>query len=104
MMNNTMSIAIVRTLCEMGLVIEKIDESTDVPIFYISVPEFSYHKTDNGIDVANKYLTKKYKETLTMLGVKCIVKSKIREGETWTKEMANNAIIDFDKVYRYGKF
>ena len=97
-----MSIAIIRTLYEVGVIIEDIDESNNIPTFYISVPEFSVRKTIDNEDIANNYLAKKFKETVVnMTTGNCIVKSKIRKGETWTESMASDAISNFDKSYRY---
>ena len=96
-----MNMVIVRSLHEHGVIIDKIDETKDIPIFYISVPEFSYRKNVDGNDVANKYLASKFKETITMKGGKCEVKMKVRKNEYWTESMANTAISEFDKMYRY---
>lgn len=103
MSHNAMSVAIVRTLCEVGVIIEGIDESKDIPVYYITVPEFSVRKTINNEDIANQYLAKKFKETITMAVGNCVVKSEIRKGETWTEDMANQAVYEFDKQYRFTK-
>lgn len=98
--NRLINKILIRTLHEHGIIIDNIDESTSVPIFYISVPEYSDIKNVDGGDVANKYLAKKFKETLSMRSEKnVIVKMKIRKGEIWTKEKAKNANIVFDNMY-----
>ena len=101
MIYSTMTVAIIRTLHELGVIIENIDNSKLYPVFYRSVPEFSVKKSVDNEDIANKYLARKFKETMIGTGGECEVKVKIRKGETWTEEMGIDAVIKFDQAYRY---
>lgn len=79
-------------LAGFGVELENMIETVDELTIYISVPEHSYHKNDKNEEMAGMVLAKRFKKTLTKLGVKRLtVKSRIRKGEMWTKEMANDA-------------
>ena len=69
----------------MGVVIDNIKETCEDLTIYISVPKSSYHRNVNDIEMSGAFLAKRFKETLTEMGVKRLtVKYKIRD-EAWTE-------------------
>lgn len=86
------------TWASFGLRIERVNESQDSLEIYISVPETSYQLNVRGNQMAGNVLAKSFKEEMVEMGVKrLIVKSRIRSGEHWTKEMADKAELDMRK-------
>lgn len=73
-----------------GLRIEDSTETYDMFKVYISVPESSFQYNKDGVCMCGEFLAKKFKDYLALLGVKNQkVMFKIRKGEHWTQEMAN---------------
>ena len=98
--NKMLKKVIIKTLHEYGLLIDKIITDKSTPVFYISVPEYSCEKTTDGIDIANRYLAEKFKETIcNIFNADSIVKMKIRKNEFWTKEMKEKVSKEFDNLY-----
>lgn len=90
--------AIAITWAGFGLRIEKTTETQDMLEVYISVPESSFHRNVNGDEVAGATLAKRFKSSLIEMGVKRLtVKSRIRCGEAWTKELADEAELNMRK-------
>lgn len=84
---------------ELGLVIENIMEEPDQLTIYVSVPESGFRKNVNDEMMAGKFLAKRFKETLTDLGVKRLtVKSRIRSGDVWTEQKARAAELSMKKT------
>lgn len=74
-----------------GVIFDKINESTDSLILYISVPFSSYYRDVNNTEMAGEFLAKRFKATMTDMGIKRLtVKYKIRN-EHWTKERSDAA-------------
>lgn len=81
-----------------GLRIEKTTETQDMLEVYISVPESSFHRNVDGDEMSGVTLAKRFKTTLTEMGVKRLtVKSRIRCGEVWTRELADEAELNMRK-------
>ncbi|MGN0245746.1 MAG: hypothetical protein ACI4DK_07255 [Lachnospiraceae bacterium] len=81
------------TWCGLGIIIDKIDETFDDLIIYISVPK----NTTIASDLYGDKLAKRLKETLTEMGVKRLtVKYKIRD-EVWNTEKRAAAEIEARK-------
>lgn len=79
---------------EFGLAIEKEKESIDGLEVYISVPEDSYKKNAHGEKMCGMCLAKRFKQVLVEQGVKRLtVRARVRTGEEWTPEMAEQANI-----------
>lgn len=79
---------------EFGLAIEKEKESIDGLEVYISVPEDSYKVNAHGEKMCGMFLAKRFKQVLVEMGVKRLtVRSRIRIGEQWTTEKAEQANI-----------
>lgn len=79
---------------EFGLVIEREKESIEGLDVYISVPEDSYKIDAHGEKMCGMFLAKRFKQVLVEMGVKRLtVRARIRIGEKWTPEMAEQANI-----------
>ena len=79
---------------EFGLVIEREKESIDGLEVYISVPEDSYKINARGEKMCGMCLAKRFKQVLVEQGVKRLtVRARVRVGEEWTPEMAEQANI-----------
>ena len=82
-----------------GLKIERHNETQERLEIFISVPEHSFKLNVNQEEMAGMTLAKRFKETLTEMGVKrLVVKSRTRIGEVWTKEMAEDAELSMRKM------
>lgn len=82
----------------MGITFDKQDETQESLTLYISVPEHSYSKDVNGIEMSGENLARRYKRVLVELGVKRLtVRFKIRKGEFWTKEDKERAELEIKK-------
>lgn len=81
-----------------GIRIERQNETFDALEIYISVPEHSFHLNAYQEEMAGKLLAKRFKEVIQDMGIKrLIVRFRIRQGEYWTKEMADTAELDMRK-------
>lgn len=90
--------AIAITWAKFGLKIEKTIENQDMLEIYISVPERSFHQNASGEEMSGMTLAKRFKTTLVEMGVKRLtVKSRIRIGEVWTKELSDEAELNMRK-------
>ena len=79
---------------EFGLVIEREKESIQGLEVYISVPEDSYKINARGEKMCGMCLAKRFKQVLVEQGVKRLtVRARVRAGEEWTPEMAEQAKI-----------
>lgn len=79
---------------EFGLVIEREKESIEGLDIYISVPEDSYKVNAHGEKMCGMFLAKRFKQVLVEQGVKRLtVRARVRAGEEWTPEMAEQANI-----------
>ena len=79
---------------EFGLVIEREKESIEGLEVYISVPEDSYKINARGEKMCGMCLAKRFKQVLVEQGVKRLtVRARVRAGEEWTPEMAEQANI-----------
>lgn len=84
---------------ELGVVVEKYNETSGNPELYISVPEHSYHTDATNNEMAGMYLAKAIKRTFVEMGAKdVILKAKIRKGEHWTKEMGKVAYTEMENA------
>lgn len=89
-----LGVAMYLGLSEFGLVIEKERESIDSLEVYISVPEDTYQTNNKGEKMCGMLLAKRFKQILVEEGVKRLtVKARVRTGEEWTHEMAEQAYI-----------
>ena len=79
---------------ELGLIIEKEKENIDGLEVYISVPEDTYKTDAHGEKMCGMFLAKKFKQVLVEEGVKRLtVRVRVRTGEEWTSDMAEQANI-----------
>lgn len=79
---------------ELGLIIEKEKESVDGLEVYVSVPEDTYKTDVHGRKMCGMGLAKRFKQILVEEGVKRLtVRVRVRIGEKWTPEMAEEANI-----------
>lgn len=98
-MNSAMGSAMMIVWAECGLIIDNMIEEPEQLTVYVSVPETSYHKNVNCEIMAGQFLAKRFKETLTSLGVKrLVVKSKVRKGDIWTEQKAQDAALQMKKT------
>lgn len=91
MNNNIVGQAMSITYAELGVQIDKFD-NTDVGIILLfSVPKNSYHKDANNIEMSRNHLASKVKRTLEEMGmVFADCRYKIRD-EYWNEDMAKIA-------------
>ena len=91
MSKNMIGEAMLITYAEMGVQIDRF-ENTDIGIILLfTVPKNSYHKDGNDIEMSGKHLASRIKYTLEKLGV---VFADCRYGirdEYWTEDMAKFA-------------
>ncbi len=79
---------------EFGLIIEKEKESVDGLEVYISVPGDTYKTDTHGEKMCGMFLAKRFKQVLVEEGVKRLtVRVRVRTGEKWTPDMAEQANI-----------
>ena len=79
---------------EFGLAIEKEKESIDGLEVYISVPEDSYKVNAHGEKMCGMFLAKRFKQVLVEMGIKRLtVRARVRTGDEWTPEKAEQANI-----------
>lgn len=79
---------------EFGLIIEKEKESVDGLEVYISVPGDTYKTDAHGEKMCGMFLAKRFKQVLVEEGVKRLtVRVRVRTGEKWTPDMAEQANI-----------
>ena len=79
---------------EFGLIIEKEKESVDGLEIYISVPEDTYKTNAHGEKMCGMSLAKRFKQILVEQGVKRLtVRARVRAGDEWTPEKAEQANI-----------
>ena len=79
---------------EFGLAIEKEKESIEGLEVYISVPEDSYKVNAHGEKMCGMFLAKRFKQVLVEMGVKRLtVRARVRAGDEWTPEKAEQANI-----------
>lgn len=84
---------------ELGVVVEKHNETSGNPELYISVPEHSYRSDATNNEMAGMYLAKTIKRSFVEMGAKdVILKVKIRKGEHWAKEMAEAAYAEMENA------
>ena len=83
--------AILATYAEMGVQIDKFDNTDAGIVLYFSVPISSYRINAEGAEMSDTVLAKRIKETLQEMGVVfATCKYKVRN-EYWTKEKAETA-------------
>ena len=76
-----------------GIVIEKINESTDNLEISISVPKSSYLNDVHGNEMAGDHLAKRFRDKMKGIGVKRLtVRYRVRN-EHWTEQMYKDAIV-----------
>lgn len=93
-----MGIGMMLGWAQMGVVLDKQLETQESLTIYISVPEHSYERNAQGVEMAGTHLAKRIKEILAEMGVKRLtVKYKIRTGDYWTKEKSKQADLEMRK-------
>ena len=91
MNNGMMGQAMLITYAEMGVVIDKFDDTDAGVILLFTVPKTSYHIDAKGEQMAGKHLASRVKHTLEDLGmVFSDIRYHIRD-EHWTKDKAEIA-------------
>ena len=91
MNNNQMAKAMLITYAELGVKIDKFDNTDTGIVLLFSVPKSSYHKDANDAEMCGKHLAQRVKTTLEEMGMvfaKC--KYLIRD-EHWNKDMSECA-------------
>lgn len=91
MNNHSMAKAMLITYAELGVKIDKFDNTDAGIVLLFSVPKSSYHKDTNDVEMCGKYLAQRVKTTLEEMGAvfaKC--KYLIRD-EHWSKDMSEYA-------------
>ena len=91
MNNNMMGQAMLITYAELGVQIDKFDNTDAGIILLFSVPKNSYHKGVNDIEMSGKYLAQRVKRTLEEMGIvfaDCRYKTR---DEYWNEDMAKLA-------------
>ena len=97
MNNSLMAKGMLITFAELGVKIDKFDETDRGVILYMSVPKTSYEQAEHGDAAVGGALATKVKKMLSMLGTKFAdCRYKIRD-EHLTKEMAEMAKIEAKK-------
>ena len=91
MNNNMMGQAMLITYAELGVQIDKFDNTDAGIVLLFSVPKSSYHKDANDIEMSGKHLAKRVRKTLEEMGmVFADCRCKIRD-EYWNEDMAKSA-------------
>lgn len=91
MNNNMMGRSMLITYAELGVQIDKFDNTDAGIILLFSVPKSSYHKGANDIEMSGKYLAQRVKRTLEEMGIVFAdCKYKTRD-EYWNEDMAKLA-------------
>lgn len=91
MNNNMMGQAMLIAYAELGVQIDKFDNTDAGIVLLFSVPKSSYHKGANYIEMSGKYLASRVKTTLEEMGVVFAdCRCKIRD-EYWNEDMAKSA-------------
>ena len=90
-MNDYLGTAMLASYANMGVQIDKFDNTDEGIILYFSVPRRSYHRNANDIEMSDNFLAARVKRTLEDMGVVfATCKYKTRD-EEWTKEKAKAA-------------
>ena len=69
MNNHMMGEAILITYAEMGVVIDKFNNTNKGIILLFTVPKSSYHIGANGLEMSGKHLASRVKQTLEEMGI-----------------------------------
>ena len=87
---------------EFGIFIDREDPAT--PAIYFTVPEHSYHKNANGVEMAGDFLAKRFKTTSIEAGIPRATKFlyKIRNGDNWNQGNANQANVAMRACFQLG--
>ena len=91
MNNNMLAQAMLITYAEMGIQIIRFDNTDAGIVLLFTVPNKSYHKDANNIEMSGKHLASRVKHTLEAMGIvfaNC--KYKTRD-EYWSEEKAKSA-------------
>ena len=81
--NSMLSKAMLITWAGLGIEIDRLDDSPDGIICYISVPRSTTHLNAYSEQMAGQHLAKRFKQALTEMGIKfSVCKFKVRE-EDW---------------------
>lgn len=91
MNNNMIGQAMLITYAELGVKIDKLDNTDTGIVLLFSVPKSSYHKGADDIEMSGKHLAQRVKRTLEGMGMvfaDCRYKTR---NEHWNEDMANLA-------------
>ena len=91
MNNNMIGQAMLITYAELGVQIDRFDNTDAGIVLLFSVPKSSYHKGANDIEMSGKHLASRVKRTLEEMGVvfaDCRYKTR---DEYWNEDMAKSA-------------
>ena len=88
---NTIGQAMLITYAELGVQIDRFDNTDMGIVLLFTVPKNSYHKGADNIEMSGKYLASRIKRTLEEMGVVFAdCRCKIRD-EYWSEDMAKLA-------------
>lgn len=102
--NNTLGKAMLITYAQMGVKIDRFEDTDDGIIFLFTVPKTSWEFDANGKEMSGKHLASRVKETLEEMGM---VFADIRYGirnERWDKTKADAAKNEALKDMGYKKW
>ena len=91
MNNNMIGQAMLITYAELGVQIDRFDNTDTGIVLLFSVPKSSYHKDANNIEMSGKHLAQRVKHTLVEMGIvfaDCRYKTR---DEYWSEDMAKFA-------------
>lgn len=92
MNNNMIGKAMLITLAEMGVKIDRFDNTDEGIVLLFTVPKSSHYKGANDIEMAGKHLAKRVKDAFESMGVVFTdCRYRIRD-EVWTKDTAEFAM------------
>jgi len=95
MTSDTMNQAVRLAWAGYGIFIDEESPYTDPPYIKFSVPEHSFHRNANGVEMAGDFLAKRIKDTAIESGFPANTKFmyKIRHWDNWTEGNKNQAQI-----------
>ena len=92
MNSDVMGKAMVIAYAQLGVQIDRLENTDSGIVMFFSVPRDAYDKKVYNIENYGKYLAQRVKHTLEEMGTKfAICRYKIRD-EYWTKEMSDSAV------------
>lgn len=104
MTSDTMNQVVRITWAGHGVFVDEESPGTNPPYIKFSVPEHSFHRNVNGIEMAGDFLAKRIKQTAIESGFPANTKFmyKIRQKDNWTEANKNQAEVAMRACFQTG--